>query len=116
MTTSHAAIAMNFQATDSVGHLVVRPGDAKGYSGIRNCRVHYQRSSRGPSVAPMADGINMPRRYQIPINGAVSSGQCKEYASAPKDPAANPRAAPVERSCVGANPRTAQTKATNSGT
>jgi hypothetical protein len=99
----------------SVGLLLVRPRDAKSYSDTHSHRPDYQRISRGPSIAPMAVGINIPSRYQTPINGAVSSGQCKEYTSAPKDPAANPAAAPAARSCVGASPRSTQTKATNSG-
>jgi len=35
----------------------------------------YQRSRRGPSIAPTPAGINMPRRYQMLINGAAISVQ-----------------------------------------
>ncbi len=35
----------------------------------------YQRSRRGPSIAPKAVGISIPSRYQIPMNGAAISVQ-----------------------------------------
>src|SRR5258708_2931022 len=62
----------------------------------------HQPSSRGPSHTPIAVGISIPSRYQVATNGAASSGQCKVYMSAPMDPAANPLAAPAQRSRVGA--------------
>ena len=52
----------------------------------------------------------------MPINGAASSGQCREYASAPMDPAANPAMPPVRRNRVGARPLRAQINAKNGGT
>ena len=38
----------------------------------------YQRSRRGPSNVPTAEGIIIPSRYQMPRNGALVSGQCNE--------------------------------------
>ena len=38
-------------------------------------RLDYQLIRRGPSHAPSDVGINMPSRYQVPINGAASSGR-----------------------------------------
>src|SRR5467141_1856623 len=57
----------------------------------------------------------MPSTYQMPRNGAASSGQCSEYTRAPRDPAAKPPAAPASRRRVGASPRIAQKIPTNNG-
>src|SRR6266446_2031062 len=47
-------------------------------SGFFECFPVHHRKSRGPSDAPMAVGISIPSRYHTPINGAASSGQCRE--------------------------------------
>lgn len=51
----------------------------------------------------------------MPMNGAASSGQCREYTRAPMDPAANPAIPPVRRNRVGASPLRAPINAKKTG-
>ncbi len=42
-------------------------------------QAHYQRNNVFPSSAPSTVGIKIPSKYQVPINGAPISGQCRLY-------------------------------------
>jgi len=53
-----------------------------------DCR--YQRNRRGPAQPPTAVGISMPSTYQMPRNGAASSGQWSEYAGRRRIPRRSP--------------------------